>query len=142
MIEDFITSEFSMRSKFLWDFHINFKELNKWLMYAKLFEDWHNNKNLKSKKKNLIPKKIAWKIRLFKVTLSGKFSKQYFLILGGDVRNEKWTNEFWHLSKVVEHDWNMIGISIHVPFMLCCIDVAFMFHSGSILQFVPQTVFD
>ena len=43
------------------------------------------------------------------MTLSGKFSKQYFLILGGDVRNEKWTNEFWHLSKVVEGPKNMIG---------------------------------
>ena len=57
MIKDFINSEFSKKSKFIWDFHSNIKELNNWLIYASIFDSWFH-REISSKKKDLIPKRI------------------------------------------------------------------------------------
>ena len=57
MIKDFIKSEFSKKSKFIWDFHSNIKELNNWLIYASIFDSWFHRER-SSKKKDLIPKRI------------------------------------------------------------------------------------
>ena len=57
MIEEFIKSEYSKKSKFIWDFHTKIKETNNWLIYASIFDNWFYRKNTEIKK-DLIPKKI------------------------------------------------------------------------------------
>ena len=57
MIKNFFTSEFSKKSKFIWDFHSNIKEVNNWIIYASVFDNWINSER-SGNKKNLIPKVI------------------------------------------------------------------------------------
>ncbi len=58
MIEDFFTSEFAKKSKFIWDFHAKFINLNEWLIFSSRFDSWLKCKNHENSQKDLIPKKI------------------------------------------------------------------------------------
>ena len=57
MINNFFTSEFSKKSKFIWDFHSNIKDANNWIIYASIFDNWFHSKRLENNK-DLIPKII------------------------------------------------------------------------------------
>ena len=59
MIEDFFSTEYAKKSKFIWDFHRNknIKERKNWLIYSSIFDKWFHSKKPENKK-DLIPKKI------------------------------------------------------------------------------------